>query len=230
MMLVALLATGCTPTGSTGHPTTSVPGELSGPGQTLVQASAAPAPSGVPGLRSADPFCSAWATYAGTLQALGVAASFGNLSSDQFAALELAAAPRLVETVAEIDDRWPADLAGERAAVDEQRLGPHARRAQGAVDALAAAGVTGSELATMSADWQSALLGRDPQNPVIERPALAAALQAKVDAAARAYGAAVTPFAHDPSLTVGTVDTPLTDAYLTVHCPDLAASGVGDAL
>ena len=230
MVLVALLATGCTPTGSTGHPTTSVPGDPPGPTPTSVQPTAAPEPSGVPGLRAADPFCSAWATYAGTLQALGVAASFGNLSSDQFAALELAAAPRLVETVAEIDDRWPTDLAGERAVVDEQRLGPHARRAQGAVDALAAAGVTGSELATMSADWQSALLGRDPQNPVIERPALAATLQAKVDAAARAYGAAVTPFAHDPSLTVGTVDTPLTDAYLTVHCPDLAASGVGDAL
>jgi hypothetical protein len=57
-----------------------------------------------------------------------------------------------------------------------------------------------------------------------------APIQAKVDAAATAFDSDVTPFAQDPSLVVDAVDTPLTDAYLAAHCPDLAASGVGDAL
>jgi hypothetical protein len=55
-------------------------------------------------------------------------------------------------------------------------------------------------------------------------------LQAKLDAAGRAYDKAVTPFADDPSLVTEGVDTPLTDGYLSVHCPDLASIGVGDAL
>src|SRR4051812_16276900 len=44
------------------------------------------------GVGATDPFCAAWATYAGTLQALGVAGSFGGLSSDELAVLELRAA------------------------------------------------------------------------------------------------------------------------------------------
>jgi hypothetical protein len=44
----------------------------------------------------------AWAAYAGTLQALGVAGSFGGLSVDQLAVLELRAAPGLVEAAASI--------------------------------------------------------------------------------------------------------------------------------
>jgi hypothetical protein len=66
--------------------------------------------------------------------------------------------------------------------------------------------------------------------PIIELPVIAGDLQAKVDAAAAAYDAAVTPFAQDPSLAVDGVATPATDAYLVAHCPDLASSGVGDAL
>jgi hypothetical protein len=66
--------------------------------------------------------------------------------------------------------------------------------------------------------------------PVISIPPVAQDLQAKIDAAAVAFDAAVTPFAHDPSLAIDGVATPLTDAYLVAHCPDLASSGVGDAL
>jgi hypothetical protein len=184
----------------------------------------------VPGLAATDPFCSAWAGYVGTLQALGTAASFGAMTSDQFAALELAAAPRLVEVAAAIDESWPADLASEHDVAIEQRIGPYARRAQRATDALTNAGVTAAELATLSADWQGALLARDPNTPVIELPPRAADLQAKLDAAAAAYNTAVTPFAQDPSLVVDAVETPETDAYLVAHCPDLASSGVGDAI
>jgi hypothetical protein len=184
----------------------------------------------VPGLVADDPFCAAWAGYAGTLQALGIAASFGELSTDRFAALELVASTRIVEVAAAIDATWPAELAGERELVIDKRIGPYARRAQSAVAALTQAGVTADELATLSAAWQAALVARDPAVPVIVVPPLAADLQSKVDAAAMAFDKAVTPFAHDPSLAVDSVETPYTDAYLVAHCPDLVSSGVGDAL
>jgi hypothetical protein len=193
-------------------------------------AAAASEPTGVPGLTADDPFCSAWAGYAGTLQALGIAASFGDLSSDRIAALELIAASRLVEAVAAIEGSWPSELDGERRLVTDKRIGPYARRAQAAVDALTDAGVTTAELATLSSTWQSALMARDPEDPVIDVPSITDDLQAKVDAAAVAFDEARTPFAHDPSLATDSVETPLTDAYLVAHCPDLASSGVGDAL
>ena len=85
------------------------------------------------------------------------------------------------------------------------------------------------ELDTLSSTWQTALLGRDPNAPVLSVPPIAAGLQAKIDAAAAAYDRVVTPFAQDPSLVVDGVKMPLTDAYLAAHCPDLASSGVGDA-
>jgi len=112
----------------------------------------------------------------------------------------------------------------------DNRIGPYARRAQSAVAALTDAGVTAADLAGLGATWQAALEARDPQVPVIAVPPVAPDLQAKVDAAAVAFDAAVTPFAQDPSLAIVGVDTPLTDAYLVAHCPDLASSGVGDAI
>ena len=184
----------------------------------------------MPGLSADDPFCSAWAGYVGTLQALGIAASFGDLSSEQFAGLELTAAPRLVEVAAAIDESWPAELTAERPIVIERSLGPYARRASRGVDALRAAGVTEAELGVLRSDWQTALLGRDPDVPVIELPVVSVDLQAKLEVAARAFDSAVTPYAQDPSLVVDGVATPATDAYLVDHCPDLASSGVGDAL
>ena len=65
---------------------------------------------------------------------------------------------------------------------------------------------------------------------MIDLPAVDPALEGRLEAAAAAFGAAVTPFASDPSLVVDSVETPLTDAYLAAHCPDVASSGVGDAL
>jgi hypothetical protein len=213
------------------QPTTSLPpAEAPGRAADTFPPSAPPEPTGVPGLTADDPFCSAWAGYAGTLQALGIAASFGDLSSDRFAALELVAASRLVEVAAAIESTWPAELAGERDMVMDRRIGPYARRAQSAVTALTQAGVTADELAELSDVWQSALLARDPAVPVIVVPPVAADLQAKIDGAAVAFDQAVTPFAHDPSLAIYGVETPATDAYLVEHCPDLASSGVGDAL
>ena len=202
------------------------------PGRTsqTVPVTVAPEPTGVPGLKASDPFCAAWAAYAGTLQALGVAGAFGNLGAGQFAALELAAAPRLVDVAAQIGRLWPPQLKTEQAAVIDQRIGPYARRAQRAVDALSAAGVTTAELSTLSSAWQQSLAERDPRVAVIQLPAVPVELQTKVDAAGTAWDGAVTPFARDPSLVIGGVGTPATDQYLAAHCPDLASIGVGDAL
>ena len=95
---------------------------------------------------------------------------------------------------------------------------------------LREAGVSDAQLTAMASTWQAALATRDPDVPVIALAPVAADLQAELDVAAAAYDAAVTPFAQDPSLVVDAVATPATDAYLVVHCPDLASSGVGDAL
>ncbi len=185
---------------------------------------AAPEPTGVPGLTASDPFCAAWAAYAGTLQALGVAGSFGNIDDAQIAALELASASRLVDAVAQIEASWPPQLTAEQATVTDRRIGPYARRARRAVDALTAAGVTSAELGVLSSAWQQSLATRDPRVAVIQLPSVPDALQTKVDAAGKAWNAAVTPFAHDPSLVIGGVVTPETDQYLAAHCPDLAST------
>jgi hypothetical protein len=184
----------------------------------------------VPGLTASDPLCAAWAGFVGTVQALGVAASFGELRSEELATLELNSAPYLVEAADGIEGSWPVELEPERAAVIDHRIGPQARRAHGGVDALVDAGVTAAELAALSSAWQSALTTRDPQSPVLAVPSVPAEIQAKVEVAATAFDKAVTPFAQDPSLVVDTVATPLTDTYLAAHCPDLVSSGVGDAL
>ncbi|HEX3090510.1 MAG TPA: hypothetical protein VHQ23_17785 [Ilumatobacteraceae bacterium] len=231
LAIVVALFTSCSSSGSSGAVTTSLPpAEAANRGTGTSPPTAAPEPTGVPGLTADDPFCSAWAGYAGTLQALGIAGSFGDLSSDQFAAIELVASSRLVELAAAIDAAWPAELADEHEVVIDKRIGPYARRAQSAVAALTDAGVTTAELATLSAAWQAALAARNPEMPVIAVPPVAPDLQAKIDAAAVVFDQAVTPFAKDPSLAVEGIATPETDAYLVAHCPDLASSGVGDAL
>lgn len=236
-MVVALAAlaglpSACSETDASARSTTSVPpAEVPLPPSTSASpgSTAGPEPTGVPGLDSTEPFCAAWAGYAGTLQALGIAASFGDLPSDRFASLELAAAPLLVDVARAIDDSWPAELAAEHAAVVEQRMGPYVRRAERGVEALVAAGVGDQQLSELRAAWHAALALRDPEAPVIEVH-VGADVQSALDAAGRAYDSAVTPFAQDPSLSGGGVAAPLTDEYLAVHCPDLASSGVGDAI
>ena len=231
LALFTLAISACAHGATSSAPTTSLPPtEVHAQVVTTVGATAAAGSTGVPGLTAHDPLCAAWAAFVGTVQALGIAASFGGLSSEQFAALELQAAPRLGEVAAAIDASLPPELASEHAVVVDQRIGPYARRAKRALDVLTAAGVTTDEISTLTSAWQSALLQRDPVAPVLAVPPAAAELRAKVDAAAATYDKDVTPFAQDPSLVVDGITTPLTDAYLVAHCPDLVSSGVGDAL
>jgi|JI10StandDraft_1071094.scaffolds.fasta_scaffold99648_3 hypothetical protein len=191
---------------------------------------AGPEPTGVPGLYDADPYCAAWALYSGSLQAVGVADAFGQLASIDVAELELLAAWSINGAVADIDANWPGELVEERTIVREELLGPFARRATKAIAALRAAGVTDDQLVELNKTWLTALAARNPGEPVITVPPLGDELAAKVAVAAAAFDAEVTPFSADPSLIVDSVTTPLTDVYLSTRCPELANSGVGDAV
>ncbi|MEQ1700589.1 MAG: hypothetical protein ABMA25_10780, partial [Ilumatobacteraceae bacterium] len=196
----------------------------------LPSSTVAPEPTGVPGIDDAIPFCAAWAVYSGSVQSIGIANAFGGLSSLEIARLEVIAAASLVESVGGIGSNWPGELVGERSVVLTDLVGPFDRRAQKAVTALRDAGMTDDELTELTVIWMTALRERTAEDPVIAVPPLRDDLAAKVDAAAAAFDAAATPFGDDPSLIVESVETPLTDAYLSATCPDLASSGVGDAI
>ena len=225
-----LILCACSQASPSADPTTSLPPSELPSSTTDALGSAATEPTGVPGLTAADPLCAAWAGYVGTVQALAVAAAFGTLNGEQLASLELTSAPYLVEAAATIEQSWPAELEPDRASVIENRIGPYARRAGRAVDALEGAGMTTAALSDLKAAWKSALATSDPRSPVIVVPPVSGQVQAQLDAAATAYANAATPFAQDPGLVVDSVDASLTDAYVGARCPDLATSGVGDAL
>ncbi|MEO7369631.1 MAG: hypothetical protein ABIZ69_02135, partial [Ilumatobacteraceae bacterium] len=201
--MVVACASDATPTGRTtsvppgvppGEAPTQVPAPVPAHVPATVVLSVDPAPTGVPGLDAVNPLCAAWAAYVGTLQALGIAASFGNLAGDQFAALELRAAPRLVDVTLAIDAAWPPELAAEHDTVVDRRIGPFARRARHAVEVLTAAGFAAADLGTLSSTWQTGLSTRDEDAPIIDLAPLGGDLQAKLDAATATYDAAVTPF------------------------------------
>ncbi len=189
-----------------------------------------PEPKGVPGLDDEDPFCAAWASYSGTVQAIGVAVAFGTVPSQEVARLEVVAAAALVSAVNGIGSNWSNELVGERSLVLTDLLGPFLRRAEKALSAARDAGLDDYQIEQLAALWLDALRNRDNASPEIVLPALSSDLAPLVDAAAAAFDAAVTPFAEDPSLVTVGIDTPLTDAYLAEHCPDLASIGVGDAV
>lgn len=189
-----------------------------------------PEPKGVPGLDDEDPFCAAWAFYSGTVQAIGVAVAFGTVPSQEVARLEVVAAAALVAAVNGIGSNWSNELVGERSLVLTDLLGPFVRRAEKALSAAREAGVSDDQLEQLADLWLDALRNRDNESPAIVLPALSSDLAPLVEAAAAAFDAAVTPFAEDPSLVIVGLDTPLTDAYLAEHCPDLASIGVGDAV
>ena len=182
------------------------------------------------GLDDADPFCSDWAVYSGTLQAVGVAGAFGDVGSADIAGLEVVAAASVTDAIDGIGSRWPSELTAERAVVLDDLLGAFGRRAEKALAALRNAGASDADIEQLRSAWDAALRSRDPEQPVIDVPSQSAALATIVASAATAFDAAATPFADDPSLQVDTVQAPLTDHYRAAHCPDLASSGAGDAV
>ena len=125
------MVSACAESATSSAPTTSLPpAEVHAESPQTVADTEAPEPSGVPGLDAPDPLLCSLGGVRRHVQALGIAESFGGLSSEQFAALELRAAPRLVEVAAAIAASLPPPNSPASArVVIEQRIGPYARRA-----------------------------------------------------------------------------------------------------
>ena len=187
-------------------------------------------PTGVPGLDAVDPFCGAWSVYGGSLQIISVASAFSDLDQRAITLIELASAPSIVDAVERIDENWPASLVAEHDLALDDLLGPYERRAERAVAALRASGLSDADLVVLSDVWREVLRSRDSTEPAVTLPDMAPAIRGRLDAAASSFDAVATPFDHDPSLLIEGVEVPLTSAYLARSCPDVASSGVGDSL
>src|SRR6187399_1716800 len=98
--IVAAPATSEAATVEPGSTVTSPPQPID-PAATTV--TAAPSPTGVPGIDATDEFCAAWARYGGTVQIVAVAVNFGGYDASASAELELQSAPTVVEAVAQIE-------------------------------------------------------------------------------------------------------------------------------
>jgi hypothetical protein len=181
----------------------------------------------VPGIDAADEFCAAWARYGATLQIIAVAVNYGGLSSADSAVLELESSPTITRAAGEIEQRWPAELAPEKATALDKYIGPFARRAAKAGEALAGAGASAADVDTIDSTWRAMLAAHDPDVPTVDIQ-LPDDVMAKVDAGSAAFDTAVNPWGADPSLTADLNDIPMTKQYLAAHCPDLASIGLGD--
>jgi hypothetical protein len=176
------------------------------------------AETGVPGLDSADAFCSAWSRFAGSFQVVAVASSFVTDQPERAFELETAASPIVTDSYEQMRQAWPAELDAERAAAIDARFGPFAARATTALNVLRAAVAEPKQLDEIGDAWLDALATRDPSSPDVEL-ALPDELAEAVATAGRALAADVPPIAGDPAL-VTEAATPLTDEYLATHCPD----------
>jgi len=188
------------------------------------EASAAPttsspvvADTGVPGLDSADEFCRSWSEFAGTFQALALAASLARDPADA-ARTEVAGSSTIVAAAAGLDEHLPDELEPEREALTAGLVGPMARRAAAAVDALNAAGLTDAEISALGEAWLGTLTTSGLDEPIEDVP-LDPAVADRVDAAAASLAAARPSIVEDPAL-ITDASTPLTLAYLADHCPD----------
>jgi hypothetical protein len=208
----------------------SDPAEPSAPAASSIVVTAPPEPTGVPGLDDEDPFCVAWVHYLASVQAISVAAAFGDLTPDELVAIELAAAPSITAAGQAIVTLLPEPLAAERDDIADRAIGPFVRRAQAGVDALVAAGATDADLDQARRAWSDALASRVPEDPVIAVRPLGGTLADVIVVAGRAFATDVSAFTDDPSLIVGDVPTPLLDTYLAEQCPAVADSGGGDTL
>jgi hypothetical protein len=178
---------------------------------------------GVPGLESDDVLCRAWSRFGGSFQVLAVASSFGAGGPGAVAELEVLAAASVARAYEDLLASWPDELAAERDVVAEEYLGPFARRAESALDALVDAGATEEVLDELVAAWEDALARRDPTDPEVAVAVPATAVDVVAEAAGE-FGAAAVPIPEDPELRV-TAEAPATEAYLAATCPDRGTLG-----
>lgn len=229
-VVVAVLLAACSDDGTAPESGASTVAPSTLPVDSAPVASPAPEPTGVPGLDDDDPFCADWARYAGTVQVLSVAAAFGELDELGLTRLEIAAAPDLVTTIGVLAARWPDEIASERDTVLAGSMGGWRERSGAVVDTVQAEGVDTGQLAGLGLAWTELLASRDPEAPVPDLGAYTPEQLAVLDAQAPIVLGALGAFTTDGALRREPVDAPATRAYLAATCPDLAASGVGDAI
>ncbi len=186
------------------------------------------ADTGVPGLDSDDAFCRSWSEFAGTFQALALSASLA-VDPSQWARPEVAAASTIVAAVAGLHEHLPDELEPEREALAVGLVGPLERRADEAIVALTAAGLTEAEIAAVGTVWLATLAAAgldEPIGDVVLDPEVAD----RFDGAVAAFAATRPSIVEDPTLITDS-STPLTFEYLAEHCPDqgvLAGNDVVD--
>ncbi|HAP76678.1 MAG TPA: hypothetical protein DCR14_11395, partial [Acidimicrobiaceae bacterium] len=149
------------PNSSVAQPSTTVTGTVVGP-----------EPTGVPGIDDADAFCASWVRYSGSVQAVAIAAAFGGVDGLALARLEVLSAPAQLAAIDGIAAAWPSALEGEREVVQADLVGPFARRAQKAIDALRSAGASDAQLDALALHWLDALRVRDAGDPGGQGPPL----------------------------------------------------------
>ncbi|MFM2183569.1 MAG: hypothetical protein RJB61_1863 [Actinomycetota bacterium] len=182
---------------------------------------------------SLDELCGGWDAYGATLLALTA-----NAGGDGAAELEIVSAAALVDAIEQIGARWPAELVGERSVVLSDLVGPYLRRAQKALDALAAVGASDDDVRVLALAWREALAARPEAAAVgvlpdplawLDAVVVPADLRGLVDAAVQQFTSQVTPFAGDPTLPgrralVQADGAPRTEAYLSANCPGVGAT------
>jgi hypothetical protein len=208
-------ATAADGSGAPSPDTTPSTAPATDPTTTIVETRPTVPEEGVPGIDSDDAVCRAWSRFGGSFQVVAVAATFG---SGDPVALEVVAAPTVTAAYEELLANWPAELDGERDVVADDYLGPFARRAERARQALRDAGADDALVATVEQAWLAALAARDPSVPdvVVDLPD---EVWTVVDAAAADLGAQLVPIPDDPSL-VTDAEVPLTQRFLEDNCPD----------
>lgn len=207
-------------------PAETLPGEDS----AVPDDSLGPQPTGVPGLDSDVPFCSAYVRATATLRALLVAISFGDGDAVGAARYEVVAAPAVVRSVASALGALPDELETERTLLADRVLGPLLRRAERAVAELGEAGASGDDLTALEEAWEGVLGALDDETGTVPAPALPPDLAGLVDDAAAAFADLFVPLPADPSLVRDDVSTPLTDAYVARECPEARGVVVGDSI
>lgn len=178
--------------------------------------------TGVPGLDSGDAFCAAWSRFGGSWQVLAVGSSFLE-DAAVVVEWEVAAAPVIATAYQQLVENFPAELAAEADVVAEGYFGVLARRSAAAGDALAATGASVNLVQEIGEAWVAALAARDPFSPELDFE-LSDEAAGIVAAAGEAFGSQRVEFHLDPSMVVA-AETPLTDAYLEVACPDQGTLG-----
>lgn len=211
-----------TPAPPTGSTESTSAGTTSGTDATVVSSTVAivAVPDDVvPGIDSDNPFCRAWSEFAGSFQTLAGAGSAADV-------LEVAASTVVSSAARTIAEEFPEPIASERDVFVNDVIGPFARRAERAGEALRDAGLSDAQIEVLGELWLRALTDAGVDGAEID----VAVPDDLVDAVAAAVEAVALPaIAVDPSL-VTQASTPATFEFLAGNCPDQGILAGNDAV